>query len=123
MNIITVKLIKRLNLKHVFYSLAQSQSSTEEKDEIVATPIVCPKSENNSVLNTTVSYCAVSQKLDEIIDEDMDQNNSFISYIPRDPSIDSMDEAALQYNMISIAQVNSEDCGVPMSIFDNVCIC
>lgn len=34
-----------------------------------------------------------------------------------------MDETALknQY-MISIAQVNSEDCGVPMSIFDNVCV-
>lgn len=34
-----------------------------------------------------------------------------------------MDEAALknQY-MISIAQLSSEECGVPMSIFDNVCI-
>lgn len=26
----------------------------------------------------------------------------------------------MQYNMISIAQINSEECGVPMSIFDNV---
>lgn len=43
-----------------------------------------------------------------------------MSNIPRDPSIDSLHEAAMQYNMISIAQINSEDCGVPMSIFDNV---
>lgn len=109
-------------MTYIFLSLAsQPQSSTEKKDEVVV-PIICPKSENNSYISTTVSYCAVSQKLDDIIDVDMDQNNSINSYIPRDPSIDSMDEAALQYNMISIAQINSEDCGVPMSIFDNVCI-
>lgn len=52
----------------------------------------------------------------------MIQSNSFVSHIPRDPSIDSLHEAAMQYNMISIAQINSEDCGVPMSIFDNVCV-
>lgn len=65
---------------------------------------------------------SVNEKFNEIIDEDIVQNNSFISSIPRDPSMDSLNEAAMQYNMISIAQINSEDCGVPMSIFDNVCI-
>lgn len=78
---------------------------------------MCPKSEDNG-------HIPISDKLEEIIYEDNDliQNNTFVSNIPRDPSIDSLDEAAMQYNMISIAQINSEDCGVPMSIFDNVCL-
>jgi len=59
--------------------------------------------------------------LNEIINEDIGQNNDLITNIPKDASIDLMDEAALknQY-MIALAQVNSEDCGLPMSIFDNV---
>lgn len=92
-----------------------TQYSTEEKIEKneVVVPNVCPEFENND-------HSTVSQHLNEIVDEDMVQNNTFISNIPKDPSIDSLDEAAMQYNMITIAQISSEDCGVPMSIFDNV---
>lgn len=72
------------------------------------------------------NHSTVSEKLKEVADEvivdDIVENNTFASNIPRDPSMNSLDEAAMQYNMISIAQINSEDCGVPMSIFDNVCI-
>lgn len=64
----------------------------------------------------------MGELVDEVIVNDVVENSTFISNIPRDPSINSLDEAAMQYNMISIAQINSEDCGVPMSIFDNVCI-
>lgn len=97
----------------MFFSF--TQYSTEEKFEKneVAVPNVYSEFENND-------HSTVNQQLNEIVDEDMTQNNTFISNIPRDPSIDSLDEAAMQYNMITIAQVSSEDCGVPMSIFDNV---
>lgn len=96
------------------FSLTQSPI---EKKDIVILPNVCLESKENS-------HVPISQKLEESIYEDNDiiQNNTFVSNIPRDPSIDSLDEAAMQYNMISIAQINSEECGVPMSIFDNVCL-
>jgi len=89
-----------------------SQPSTEKKYEVVISN-KSPETENND-------SNIISEKSDEVVDEDIVPNNTFVSNIPRDPSIDSLDEAAMQYNMISIAQINSEDCGVPMSIFDNV---
>lgn len=99
-------------------SFSLSQPLTEKKHETVVQN-VNPKTETNND-NT------VSEKLEELVDEvivnDVVENSTFISNIPRDPSINSLDEAAMQYNMISIAQINSEDCGVPMSIFDNVFI-
>lgn len=97
----------------MFYSLTQCHTEEKIEKNEVAVPNVYPELENNV-------HSTVSQQLNEIVDEDMAQNNTFISNIPRDPSIDSLDEAAMQYNMITIAQVSSEDCGVPMSIFDNV---
>lgn len=96
------------------FFLSLAQVSTENKDEAIVSN-ENPTPENND-------DNSVSEKFNEIIDEDIVQNNSFVSNIPRDPSMDSLNEAAMQYNMISIAQINSEDCGVPMSIFDNVCI-
>lgn len=94
-----------------------SMHTLSENPDICELPNVYPESENNDPI-------PINQKLDEIIyqDNDLIQNNTFVSNIPRDPSIDSLDEAAMQYNMISIAQISSEDCGVPMSIFDNVCL-
>jgi len=97
----------------IFLSLSSaSQPSTENKHEVIVSNIT-PEPEDND-------HSIVSQKSNEVVDEDIVPNNTFVSNIPRDPSIDSLDEAAMQYNMISIAQINSEDCGVPMSIFDNV---
>jgi len=89
-----------------------TQVSIENKNEVIVSNIT-PETEDND-------HSMVSQKSNEVVDEDIVPNNTFVSNIPRDPSIDSLDEAAMQYNMISIAQINSEDCGVPMSIFDNV---
>lgn len=96
------------------FFLSLTQVSTENKHEVI------DSNENPTLENNDDN--SVSEKFNEIIDEDIVQNNSFVSNIPRDPSMDSLNEAAMQYNMISIAQINSEDCGVPMSIFDNVCI-
>lgn len=96
-----------------FFSLSSAtQLSTENEHEVIVSNI-SPETEVNN-------HSVVSQKSNEVVDEDIIPNNTFVSNIPRDPSIDSLDEAAMQYNMISIAQINSEDCGVPMSIFDNV---
>ncbi|VVC24814.1 Hypothetical protein CINCED_3A021565 [Cinara cedri] len=92
-----------------------TQVSIEAEDKVIASDEK-PIPENN-VENS------VCEKFNEIIDDDTIQNNSFVSNIPRDPSMDSLNEAAMQYNMISIAQINSEDCGVPMSIFDNGNLC
>lgn len=97
----------------IFLSLNSSTlPSSEDKHEVIVSNIT-PETEDND-------HSIVSQKSNEVVDEDIVPNNTFVSNIPRDPSIDSLDEAAMQYNMISIAQINSEDCGVPMSIFDNV---
>lgn len=97
----------------IFLSLNSAiQPSTENKREVIVSNIN-PETEDDD-------HSIVSQKSNEVVDEDIVPNSSFVSNIPRDPSIDSLDEAAMQYNMISIAQINSEDCGVPMSIFDNV---
>jgi len=64
----------------------------------------------------------VGQNSNDIINEYDFHNDTFLSNIPKDPSIDLMNEATLKNKyMMSIAQVNSEDCGVPLSIFDNVC--
>lgn len=94
------------------------QSSDKEKENIGDT---CERSEAKE----NIIHCidTVGQHVNEIVDENIVQDNSFVSNIPKDSSIDLMDETALknQY-MISIAQINSEDCGVPMSIFDNVCV-
>lgn len=90
----------------------------QEKDEDDIVPNVAPilKESENNVHNT------VNQQLNDTFDEDIVQNNAFVSNIPRDPSVDSLDETTMQNNMISIAQINSKDCGVPLSIFDNVLI-
>lgn len=97
----------------IFLSLSSDiRPSTENKHEVIVSNISTETEDND--------HSIVSQKSNEVIDEDIVPNNTFVSNIPRDPSIDSLDEAAMQYNMISIAQINSEDCGVPMSIFDNV---
>jgi len=101
----------------IFLSFSSAtQPSTENKHEVIVSNEqikLTPETEDND-------HSIVSQKSNEVVDEDIVPNNTFVSNIPRDPSIDSLDEAAMQYNMISIAQINSEDCGVPMSIFDNV---
>lgn len=101
-----------VNSTYFLFSLAKSP--TTEQNNVVLSNVI-PEMDNND-LGT------LSQKSIETVDEYMVQNNTYSSNIPRDPSIDSLDEAAMQYNMISIAQINSEDCGVPMSIFDNVYI-
>jgi len=92
------------------------QPSIEERDEEDVVTNVDPHLESENIPST------VNDQLTETVDEDMVQNNAFVSNIPRDPSFDSLDETTMQNNMISIAQINSEDCGVPMSIFDNVLI-
>lgn len=97
----------------IFLSLSSAtQLSIENKCEVNVSS-VSPETED-------YDHIIVSQKSNEVVDEELVPNNTFVSNIPKDPSIDSLDEAAVQYNMISIAQINSEDCGVPMSIFDNV---
>lgn len=97
----------------IFLSLSSAtQPSIENKCEVNVSS-VSPETED-------YDHIIVSQKSNEVVDEELVPNNTFVSNIPKDPSIDSLDEAAVQYNMISIAQINSEDCGVPMSIFDNV---
>jgi hypothetical protein len=96
---------------YCLFSLTQTTTTTEQNKVVLSN--VIPELDNND-LGT------VCQKSIETVDEEIVQNNTFTSNIPRDPSIDSLDEAAMQYNMISIAQINSEECGVPMSIFDNV---
>ncbi|XP_025425138.1 late secretory pathway protein AVL9 homolog [Sipha flava] len=95
-------------------NLTQTTTTTEQNKVVLSN--VIPELDNND-LGT------VCQKSIETVDEEIVQNNTFTSNIPRDPSIDSLDEAAMQYNMISIAQINSEECGVPMSIFDNGNLC
>lgn len=102
--------IQLYNKIYCLFSL--TQSPTTEQNTVVL-PNVIPETDNND-------HGTVGQQSIETVDEDIVQNNTFTSNIPRDPSIDSLDEAAMQYNMMSIAQINSEDCGVPMSIFDNV---
>lgn len=99
-----------------FPSLTRPPTEEKDKEDIVPniTPIL--KESENNVHNT------VNQQLNDIVDEDIVQNNAFVSNIPRDPSVDSLDETTMQNNMISIAQINSEHCGVPLSIFDNVLI-
>lgn len=97
----------------VFLSLANATQLCNEKKNEVVVPSISPETEDND-------YSIVSQQSNEVVEEDIVSDNTFVSNIPRDPSIDSLDEAAMQYNMISIAATNSEDCGVPMSIFDNV---
>jgi len=95
--------------------LSPKQPPTEEKDEEDIVPNVAQifnESENN----------VYNQQLNDTVDEDKIQNNAFVSNIPRNPSVDSLDETTMQNNMISIAQINSEHCGVPLSIFDNVII-
>lgn len=94
------------------------QSSDEEKENIADT-------RDCSELKENITHCtdSVNQHVNEIVGENIVQDNNFASNIPKDTSIDLMDETALknQY-MISIAQVNSEDCGVPLSIFNNVSV-
>lgn len=102
---------KSVNINHT----SATQPSTENKYEVIV-PNVSTETEDND-------NSIVCQKSNEVVDEDIVPINTFVSNIPRDPSIDSLDEAAMQYNMISIAQINSEDCGVPMSIFDNGNLC
>lgn len=92
---------------------------TKEKDEEDIVSNVAPilkESENNV-------HSTVNQHSNDTVDEDIAQNNAFVSNIPRDPSVDSLDETTMQNNMISIAQINSEHCGVPLSIFDNGNLC
>lgn len=103
----------------MFLSLTASPP-VEKKEEVIVADVPS-KTENSPSVFYENDHCTiVGQKLNEIVDEDIISNSAFVSNIPRNPSIDSLDEAAMQYYMMSIAQVNSEDCGVPMSIFDNV---
>lgn len=91
------------------------QSLTEKEDEVFEA-IEFPKSEIVRNIDT------VGQNSNDINNEYDVHDNTFLSNIPKDPSIDLMNEATLKNKyMMSIAQVNSEDCGVPLSIFDNVC--
>ncbi|XP_050433560.1 late secretory pathway protein AVL9 homolog [Adelges cooleyi] len=91
-----------------------------EQEEVVI-PIVSSKLQKNNIPNTSVSENILLSS--DTIDDDMVHVSSFACNIPRDPSIDSLNEAAMQYNMMSIAQINSADCAVPLSIFDNGNIC
>ncbi|XP_050531608.1 late secretory pathway protein AVL9 homolog [Daktulosphaira vitifoliae] len=96
----------------------QPNISTEDKEEDIS--ISSQKVKNNGSNNIVSEKSSVIHYNTE---EDVVNLNSFTSNIPRDPSIDSLSEAAMQYNMISIAQINSANCAVPMSIFDNGNIC
>lgn len=112
-------MIKYKIICNIFRAFLSLTPSSDEGKENIADTHEHSKSEEN------ITHCTdtVGQHVNEVVEENIVQDNSFASNIPKDSSIDLMDETALknQY-MISIAQVNSEDCGVPMSIFDNVCV-
>lgn len=101
---------------YFFFFFSLTQFLDKGNDEVVD-PIVFPESEIGH--NTDV----VDQNSVDVINENNIPNDTFLSNTPKDSNIDFMNEATIKNKyMMSIAQVNSEDCGVPMSIFDNVYI-